>query len=72
MVKERRLKEGDLVLKNTPHVLRELNPPNKFAPKWEESYIITKANESGYYSLANINTGTFLGSPINGKWLKLY
>ena len=72
MVKERKFKEGDLVLKNAPHVLRGLNPPNKFAPKWEGPYIVAKANESGYYFLADIDNGSPLRSPINGKWLKLY
>ena len=33
MVKERRFKEGDLVIKNTPHVLQRVNPLNKFEPK---------------------------------------
>ena len=63
--------KGQLVLRTTEHVRRNLVGPSKFAPKWEGSYIIREAHDSGYYYLMK-EDGTFLTDPINGKWLKQY
>ena len=63
--------KGQLVLRTTKHVRRNLPGPSKFAPKWEGLYIIKEAHDSGYYYLSKEN-GTILEDPINGKWLKQY
>ena len=63
--------EGQLVLRMTEHVRRNLLGPSKFAPKWEGPYIIRTAHENGYYYLTK-EDGTVLTEPINGKWLKRY
>ena len=62
---------GQLVLRTTRHVRRNLPGPSKFAPKWKGAYIIREAHDSGYYYLTK-EDGTVLTEPINGKWLKHY
>ena len=61
--------EGQLVLRTTEHMRRNLPGPSKFAPKWEGPYIIREAHDSGYYYLTKEDE-TVLTEPINGKWLK--
>ena len=63
--------EGQLVLRTAEHVRKNLPGPSKFAPKWEGSYIIKEAHDSGYYYLTK-EDGIVLTEPINGKWLKQY
>ena len=70
-VRPRMFTEGQLVLRMTEHVRRNLPGPSKFTPKWEGPYIINIAHESEYYYLAK-EDGTVLTEPINGKWLKQY
>ena len=70
-VRSRTFTEGQLVLRMTEHVRRNLLGPSKFAPKWERPYIIRTTYESGYYYLTK-EDGTILTEPINGKWLKQY
>ena len=57
---------GQLVLRTTRHVRRNLPGPSKFAPKWKGAYIIREAHDSGYYYLTK-EDGTVLTEPINGK-----
>ena len=52
MTKERVFAEGQLVLKATDHVRRDMVGPFKFSPKWEGPLVIRKAYASGYYHLA--------------------
>ena len=61
--------EGQLVLRRTEHVRRNLLGPSKFDPKWEGPYIIREAHDSGYYYLTK-EDGTVLTESINRKWLK--
>ena len=63
--------KGQLVLRTTEHVRRNLLGLSKFAPKWEGPYIIREAHDSGYYYLLK-EGGTILEDPINGKRLKQY
>ena len=63
--------KGQLVLRTAKHVRRNLLGPSKFAPKWEEPYIIREAHDSGYYYLTK-EDGTILTKTINRKWLKQY
>ena len=58
--------EGQLVLRMTKHVRRNLSGPSKFTPKWEGPYIISVAHENGYYYLTK-EDGTVLTEPINEK-----
>ena len=70
-VRPRMFTEGQLVLRKTEHMRRNLSGPSKFTPKWEGLYIISAAHESGYDYLTK-EDGTVLTEPINGKWLKQY
>ena len=63
--------EGQMVLKATEFVRRNLLSPSKFSPNWDGSYIIREAHGSGYYRLSK-SDGTILADPINGKCLKHY
>ena len=63
--------KGQMVLRTTEHVRRNLPGPSKFAPKWGGPYIIREAHDSGYYYLTK-EDGTVLTESINGKWLKQY
>jgi ribonuclease HI len=63
--------EGQMVLKATEFVRRNLPSPSKFSPNWDGPYIIREAHGSGYYRLSK-SDGTTLADPINGKWLKHY
>uniref|UniRef100_A0A2N9HVE6 RNA-directed DNA polymerase n=1 Tax=Fagus sylvatica TaxID=28930 RepID=A0A2N9HVE6_FAGSY len=63
--------KGQMVLRAVDHVRRGLPSPSKFAPNWEEPYLIREAYDSGYYKLSTAD-GTTLVDPINGKWLKRY
>ena len=63
--------KGQLVLRATEHVRKNVPRPSKFAPKWEGPYIIRKAHDSKYYYLTK-EDGTVIIDPINGKWLKQY
>ena len=71
VMKARTFVNGQLVLKATDHVRRNLFAPSKFAPNWVGPYLVREANGSGYYCLATAG-GEVLAKPINGKWLKLY
>ena len=70
-MKARTFVNGQLVLKATDHVRRNLSTPSKCAPNWVGPYLVKEANENGYYCLATVG-GEILAEPINGKWLKLY
>jgi len=48
-VHPRAFAKGQLVLRTTEHVRRNLPRPSKSAPKWEGPYIIREAHDSGYY-----------------------
>uniref|UniRef100_A0A2N9HPH6 Integrase catalytic domain-containing protein n=1 Tax=Fagus sylvatica TaxID=28930 RepID=A0A2N9HPH6_FAGSY len=63
--------EGQMVLKATEFVRRNLPFPSKFSPNWDGPYIIREAHGSGYYKLSK-SDGIALADPINGKWLKHY
>ena len=65
-VHPRAFTEGQLVLRTTEYVRRNLPEPSKFAPKWEGPYIIREAHDSEYYYLIK-EDGTILTKPINGK-----
>ena len=69
--KSRVFAKGQMVLKATDHIKRNLSAPSKFALSWEGLYLIREASASGYYRLATVE-GESLTEPINGKWLKLY
>ena len=71
MTKERVFAEGQLVLKVADYVRRGMAGPFKFAPKWEGSFVIREAHQSGYYRLTQMD-GKDLMDPIDGKWLKRY
>ena len=60
--------EGQLVLRATKHVRKNLLEPSKFAPKWERPYITRKAHDN-YLTKED---GMVPTDPINGKWLKQY
>ncbi|XP_021827276.1 uncharacterized protein LOC110767920 [Prunus avium] len=70
-VKSQSFKQGDLVLRVSEHVRRQVSGPSKFAPQWEGPFLIKEAYNSGYYCLVSVKEGT-LTDPINGKWLKPY
>ena len=70
-VRPRAFTKGQLVLRTTKHVKRNLPGPSKFAPKWEGPYIIKEDHDSRYYYLTK-EDGIVLTEPINGKWLKQY
>ena len=70
-VRPRAFTEGQLVLRTTKHVKRNLPGPSKFAPKWKGPYIIKEDHDSRYYYLTK-EDGIVLTEPINGKWLKQY
>ena len=63
--------EGQLVLRATKHVRKNVPGPSKFALKWEGPYIIRETHDSGYYYLTK-EDGTILTEPIYRKWLKQY
>ena len=65
-VHPRAFTEGQLVLRTTEYVRRNLPEPSKFAPKWEGPYIIREAHDNEYYYLTK-EDGTILTKPINGK-----
>ena len=69
--KSRVFVKGQMVLKATDHIKRNLLAPFKFALSWEGPYLIREASASGYYRLATAE-GESLTEPINGKWLKLH
>ena len=71
VMKARTFVNGQMVLKATDHVRRNLFALSKFTSNWVVPYLVREANESGYYRLA-IADGEVLAEPINGKWLKLY
>ena len=63
--------EGQMVLKATEFVRRNLPSPFEFSSNWDGPYIIQEAYVSGYYRLSK-SDGITLADPINGKWLKHY
>ena len=63
--------EGQLVLRITEHVRKNITGPSKFALKWEGPYIIREAHDNRYYYLAK-EDGTSSTDAIKGKWLKQY
>ena len=46
-MKSRVFVKGQMVLKATDHIRRNLSAPSKFAPSWEGPYLIREANDSG-------------------------
>ncbi|XP_075658813.1 uncharacterized protein LOC142628646 [Castanea sativa] len=70
-VHERIFVEGQLVLRATDYVRRNIAAPSKFAPYWESPYIVKEAHGNGYYLLYSIDESA-MTNPINGRWLKLY
>ena len=70
-VNPRVFKRGDIVLRTAEHVRRQLPSPSKFSPQWEGPFLVSRAHESGYYELQDVN-GSVEHGVINGKWLKLY
>ena len=46
------LVEGQLVLKATEHVWKNIPGPSKFTSKWEGPYVVKEAHDSRYYYLA--------------------
>lgn len=61
---------GDLVLQATGHDQKGLRA-SKFDHKWEKSYLIREAHDSGYFLISQPDSDDLL-SPIHAKWLKLY
>ena len=47
-VHPRAFTKGQLVLRATKHVRKNVPRPSKFAPKWEGPYIIKKTHKSRY------------------------
>ena len=70
-MRERIFVEGQLVLKATNYMRRNIAAPSKFAPNWEGPYVVKETYVSGHYSLCSMDESTVTG-PINGKLLKLY
>lgn len=60
---------GDLVLKVAGHSKKGLE--SKFVLKWEETYVILEAFDSGYYLISCPDSENLLAQ-INAKWIKLY
>jgi len=46
-MKSRVFVKGQMVLKATDHIRRNLSAPSKFALSWEGPYLIREANDSG-------------------------
>ena len=68
--KERRFQVGELVWETASHVRRVAGVvKHKFSPKWEGSYIMEEAHQTGYYWLKD-QVGIKAYSPINGAHLK--
>ncbi|RYR18420.1 hypothetical protein Ahy_B03g063044 [Arachis hypogaea] len=55
--------EGDLVLKSVDAVMRKMSLP-KWAPKWEDPYIVSKVHPNGHCILLDPDHGTTTG-PVN-------
>ncbi|GLT96638.1 hypothetical protein SLE2022_142460 [Rubroshorea leprosula] len=70
-IKARVFTIGQMVLKASDHVRRNIAGPSKFAANWDGPFIVTKAHDSGYYHLKT-HEGELLSNPVNAKWLKPY
>lgn len=63
--------EGQLVLRVTEHVRKNIQGPSKFTSKWEDPYAVKETHDNEYYYLARTDE-TLLANPTNEKWLKQY
>ncbi|GLU09577.1 hypothetical protein SLE2022_333250 [Rubroshorea leprosula] len=62
---------GQMVLKASDHVRKNIARSSKFAANWNGPFIVTKAHDSGYYRLKT-HKGELLSDSMNAKWLKPY
>ena len=61
-VKPRVFRSGDLVLRK---VFKNIADPTagKFQPNWEGLYVVTRANEAGFYAIDKTD-----GTPVHRMW----
>ncbi|GLT30850.1 hypothetical protein SLA2020_056330 [Shorea laevis] len=71
LIKARVFAVGQMFLKASDHVKRNITGPSKFATNWNDPFIVTEAHDSGYYHLRT-HKGESLSNPVNAKWLKPY
>ncbi|GLU09669.1 hypothetical protein SLE2022_265160 [Rubroshorea leprosula] len=70
-VKARVFMVGQMILKASDHVRKNIAGPSKFVANWDGPFIVAEAHDSGYYHLKTYK-GESLSDPINAKWLKRY
>ena len=68
-VRPRQFKEGDLMLKKI--LPNQKDPKRKWAPKWQDSYVVKNAFFGGALILMEMD-GNALSSPINSNVVKKY
>jgi len=68
-VRTRRFSEGDLVLKKVSQALKDNR--GKWAPNYEEPFVVKKAFSGGALVLTNMD-GEELHSPMNSNVVKRY
>ena len=70
MVRPRMFAEGELVLKATDAVMRNMHT-SKWTPNWEGPYIVQEPHPSGYCFLLEPDSQKRIG-PLNFKYIKKY
>ena len=70
-VRERIFVEGQLVLIVADYIRRNIAAPSKFAPNWEDLYVVKEAYGNRFYHLCRMDKSA-ITDPVNGRWLKLY
>ncbi|KAF7839291.1 reverse transcriptase [Senna tora] len=70
LVRPRMFKEGELVMRATEHVMKNLHS-TKFSPKWEGPFKVKQVHDSGYCILENPKSGLET-SPVNFKFIKKF
>ena len=68
-VKPRKIKEGDLVLKQSKPLA--IDPRGKFKPNWEGPYLVKKIMRNGAVRISDLEGNKFV-EPINMDRLKKY
>ncbi|GLU03985.1 hypothetical protein SLE2022_211530 [Rubroshorea leprosula] len=70
-IKARVFTVGQMVLKASDHVRKNIAGPSKFTTNWDGPFVVAEAHDSRYYRLKT-HKGESLSDPVNVKWLKPY
>ncbi|GLT87193.1 hypothetical protein SLE2022_052900 [Rubroshorea leprosula] len=62
---------GQMVIKASDHVRKNIARPSMFAANWDGPFVVTEAHDSRYYRLKT-HKGELLSDVVNAKWLKPY